>query len=68
LTNAAAVAAGRRVLRLGVTLARQLWPERLLAAYALGSLAHCGFSEHVSDVDLGLVLAHPLRAAVDLLG
>jgi hypothetical protein len=51
------------VLRLGVTLARQLWPERLLAAYALGSLAHGGFSEHVSDVDLGLVLAHPLRQA-----
>jgi hypothetical protein len=34
---------------------------RLIAAYALGSLAHGGFSPLVSDVDLGLVLAGPLR-------
>ena len=32
---------------------------RLLAAYALGSLAHGGFSPLVSDVDLGLVVADP---------
>lgn len=37
--------------------------ERLLAAYALGSLAHGGFSELVSDVDLGLVLSDPLQRA-----
>jgi len=36
---------------------------RLLAAYALGSLAHGGFSPLVSDVDLGLVLAGSLRPA-----
>lgn len=36
---------------------------RLLAGYALGSLAHGGFSPLVSDVDLGLVLAGPLRPA-----
>ena len=36
---------------------------RLLAAYALGSLAHGGFSELVSDVDLGLLLSDPLRPA-----
>ena len=34
--------------------------ERLLAAYALGSLAHGGFSPLVSDIDLGLVLADPV--------
>ena len=34
---------------------------RLLAAYALGSLAHGGFSPLVSDVDIGLVLADPPR-------
>jgi hypothetical protein len=37
--------------------------ERLVAAYALGSLAHGGFSPAVSDVDLGLVLADPLLPA-----
>ncbi len=35
--------------------------SRLVAAYALGSLAHGGFSPLVSDVDLGLVLADPPR-------
>ena len=33
--------------------------DRLLAAYALGSLAHGGFSELVSDVDLGLIISDP---------
>jgi len=36
--------------------------SRLIAGYALGSLAHGGFSPLVSDVDLGLVLDDPLRA------
>jgi len=36
---------------------------RLVAAYALGSLAHGGFSPLVSDIDLGLVLADPLLAS-----
>jgi hypothetical protein len=40
-----------------------VWQERLLAAYALGSLAHGGFSPLVSDVDLGLVLEGPLTPA-----
>src|ERR1700689_4140473 len=35
--------------------------SRLVAAYALGSLAHGGFSPLVSDVDLGLILADPPR-------
>lgn len=50
---------GAAVLSAAVELARQTLRERLLAAYALGSLAHGGFSP-VSDVDLGLVLADPL--------
>ena len=36
--------------------------SRLIAGYALGSLAHGGFSPLVSDVDLGLILQDPLRA------
>lgn len=52
--------AGERVLVHAVELARTVWGNRLVAAYALGSLAHGGFSIHVSDVDLGLVLGDPL--------
>ena len=37
--------------------------SRLVAGYALGSLAHGGFSPLVSDVDLGLVLQDPLRGS-----
>jgi hypothetical protein len=33
----------------------------LLAAYALGSLGHGGFSELVSDIDLGLIVSDPLQ-------
>ena len=55
--------AGKQVLTYAVDQARTLWGERLIAAYALGSLAHGGFSIHVSDVDLGLVLADPLDAS-----
>ena len=37
--------------------------SRLVAGYALGSLAHGGFSPLVSDVDLGLVLEDPQRVS-----
>ena len=40
--------------------ARHAFGQRLTAAYALGSLAHGGFSAHVSDIDVGLVLGDPL--------
>jgi hypothetical protein len=50
------------VLAAALASARQGLRERLVAAYALGSLAHGGFSP-VSDVDLGLVLGDPLREA-----
>lgn len=36
--------------------------SRLIAGYALGSLAHGGFCPLVSDVDLGLILRDPPRA------
>jgi predicted nucleotidyltransferase len=36
--------------------------ERLVAAYALGSLAHGGFSPLVSDIDLGLIVSDPIRS------
>jgi predicted nucleotidyltransferase len=36
--------------------------DRLVAAYALGSLAHGGFSPLVSDIDLGLIVGDPLRS------
>jgi predicted nucleotidyltransferase len=37
--------------------------DRLVAAYALGSLAHGGFSPLVSDIDLGLIVADPVRSS-----
>ncbi|WIG59319.1 MAG: hypothetical protein OJF49_002066 [Ktedonobacterales bacterium] len=52
---------GERVLESAVRLAAATWDSRLIAAYALGSLAHGGFSIHVSDIDLGLVLSDPLQ-------
>ena len=52
---------GESLLEESLIHARSLFGGRLVAAYALGSLAHGGFSAHVSDVDLGLVLADPLR-------
>ena len=53
--------AGEPVLEATVAQARDVWGERLVAAYALGSLAHGGFSIHVSDADVALVLRDPLQ-------
>jgi hypothetical protein len=52
---------GERVLAEAVAAYRGALGDRLLAAYALGSLAHGGFSELVSDVDLGLIVNDPLQ-------
>jgi len=52
---------GEAVLGEAVAAYRAALGERLVAAYALGSLAHGGFSPLVSDVDLGLVLGDPPR-------
>ena len=53
---------GEAVLERAVTAYAGALGDRLVAGYALGSLAHGGFSPLVSDVDLGLILADPLRA------
>jgi hypothetical protein len=50
---------GRAVLDEAVAAYEAALGPRLVAAYALGSLAHGGFSPLVSDVDLGLVLTDP---------
>jgi len=52
---------GHAVLAEAVTAYKQTLGERLIAAYSLGSLSHGGFSPLVSDVDLALILADPLR-------
>jgi hypothetical protein len=54
---------GQAVLDRAISAYRAALGARLVAGYALGSLAHGGFSPLVSDVDLGLVLQDPLRAA-----
>jgi hypothetical protein len=56
------IVAGDRVLTEAVEAFQAVLGERFLAAYALGSLAHGGFSELVSDVDLGLLIRDPLQA------
>ena len=43
---------GRAILADAVDAYQAAFAKRLVAAYALGSLAHGGFSPHVSDVDL----------------
>ena len=63
LSSLASARGGERVLMHAVELARTIWGQRLVAAYALGSLAHGGFSPHVSDVDAAFVLADPLDDA-----
>jgi hypothetical protein len=54
---------GEMVLADAVEAYRVALGGRLVAAYALGSLAHGGFSALVSDVDLGLIVRDPLEPA-----
>lgn len=54
--------AGLAILEEAVARYTKVFGPRLRAAYALGSLAHGGFSPLVSDVDLGLVLTDPIEA------
>ncbi len=46
---------GWSVIRAAVDLAENRLGDRLLSAYAIGSLAHGGFAPAVSDVDLALL-------------
>ena len=50
---------GEAVLAQALAAYQAALGSRLVAAYALGSLAHGGFSPLVSDVDLGLILRDP---------
>src|SRR5689334_775776 len=52
---------GEAVLTQAVAAYRAALGSRRIAGYALGSLAHGGFSPLVSDVDLGLILEDPVR-------
>ena len=56
-------AAGELVLADAVAAFARALEDRLIAAFALGSLAHGGFSALVSDVDIGLVLTDVSGAA-----
>jgi predicted nucleotidyltransferase len=51
---------GERMLARVVDRAQRTWGDRLIAVYALGSLAHGGFAAEVSDIDAGLILSGPL--------
>jgi hypothetical protein len=55
------VVEGEAVLAAAAEAYRVALGDRLKAAYALGSLAHGGFSPLVSDIDLGLILSDPVR-------
>jgi len=52
---------GETVLAEAAESFRSALGERLIAAYALGSLAHGGFSPLVSDIDLALIVSDPAR-------
>jgi hypothetical protein len=56
---------GQAILAEAVDFFSGVRGDRLVAAYALGSLAHGGFSPLVSDIDIGLILADPLQASDD---
>lgn len=47
---------GEKILLHAIYIADKLFNSRLIACYALGSLAHGGFSSLVSDVDLGIII------------
>jgi len=55
-------APAERTLEAAAACARRLWGPRLVSVYAIGSLAHGGFSQYVSDVDVALILNDPLEA------
>lgn len=51
---------GQAVLEAALDAYRTAFGQRLRAAYALGSLAHGGFSAAVSDVDLAVIVEDPV--------
>jgi hypothetical protein len=57
---------GWRVIDAAVRAASELLGERLVSAYAIGSLGHGGFSAAASDVDLALLTADPPEGDLDV--
>lgn len=51
---------GELVLQQTIKNAKAIFNSRLVASYALGSLAHGGFSPLVSDVDIAIILEDPI--------
>lgn len=51
---------GEAVLQQTIQVAIEIFNSRLLASYALGSLAHGGFDPLVSDVDIAIILDDPI--------
>src|SRR5690625_5206099 len=60
-SSPAANASGDDVLDDAIRVASRVLGDRLIAVYALGSLAHGGFSPLVSDVDVAVILTDPTR-------
>ena len=58
LTGSADTEAGWRVARTACDQAGRALGGRLIAVYAIGSLAHGGFSSAVSDVDVAVLVDH----------
>jgi len=54
-------AAAESALQAVAVCAQHLFGPRLVSVYAIGSLAHGGFSPDVSDVDVALILSDPLE-------
>jgi hypothetical protein len=50
-----------RILLAAGELAAKIFGKRLQSVYALGSLAHGGFTHLVSDLDAGIILVGPLE-------
>ena len=44
-----------------VDLAKFHFGDKLIACYVLGSIAHGGFSPLISDIDIALILADPIK-------
>lgn len=60
-TGSAETVSGDDVLRDVIRVAADAIGDRLVAGYALGSLAHGGFAPAASDVDVALILADPIQ-------
>jgi hypothetical protein len=60
VTGSLTTATAAAVVQATSEVASEVFAERLVSVFLLGSLAHGGFSLEVSDIDMGLVLEDPL--------